>query len=218
MNRSRALPAIGAAVIAGALALAFTGCASSSAPAADAAGGDAPPAVPASNPAAPGEVVAQGTVLQIEGDPARLCLGPVMESYPPQCSGPELPGWDWDAVDGTETASGVTWGTYAVQGTWDGTTFTVTEPPILLALYDPMPVDDPFTDPANAGGSTEAELTELQESVGNDEFVEPLSSWSENGYLFVQVIYDDGSLQRYFDERHGADVIQVRSALRDLET
>jgi hypothetical protein len=215
MNRARALPAIGAALVGGALALAIIGCAGSSAPAAGSGG--TPPA-PTSNAAAPGEVVGQGTVLQADGEAAMLCLGPVAESYPPQCSGPEIVGWDWSTVEGSETASGVTWGTYAVYGTWDGTTVTVTQPPIMLALYDPMREVDPFIDPENAGTSTESELADLQEKVNNDEFVEALSSWPENGYLFVQVIYDDGSVQEYFDAVYGKDVVQVRSALKDLES
>jgi hypothetical protein len=205
-------------MVGGALFLTLSGCAGSAAPAANDADSDAPPAVPASNPAAPGEVLGQGVVLQADGEAALFCLGAVAESYPPQCSGPEIVGWDWAAVEGSESASGVTWGTYAVQGTWDGTALTVTQPPIMLALYDPMPVVDPFTDPANAGTTSEDELTALQEKVHNDEFVEAVTSWTENGYLFVQVIYDDGSAQRYFDDRHGKDVVQVRSALRDLES
>jgi hypothetical protein len=217
MTRNRALTALGAALVGGALVLVFTGCAGSAAPAADSAGSDAPPTVPTTNPAAPGEVLGQGTVLQADGEEPMLCLGAVAESYPPQCTGPEIVGWDWAAVEGSESASGVTWGTYAVQGTWDGTALTVTQPPIMLALYDPMPVVDPFVDPANAGETSEAELTALQEKVHNDEFVTPLTSWPENGYLFVHVIYDDGSVQRYFDELHGKGVVQVRSALRDLE-
>ena len=64
--------------------------------------------------AAAGEVLGQGTVLQIEGQTPQLCLGAVAESYPPQCGGPEILEWDWDAVDLEETASDVTWGTYAV--------------------------------------------------------------------------------------------------------
>ena len=217
MKHSRALTALGAALVGGTLVLALSGCAGSASPAADSAGGDAPPTVPTADAAAPGEVIGQGTVLQADGEAAMLCLGPVMESYPPQCTGPEIKGWDWDAVDGAESASGVTWGTYAVQGTWDGTLFTGTHPPIMLALYDPMPVVDPFQDPANAGASTDEELTSLQEEVHDDDVVEVLSSWPENGYLFVHVIYDDGSVQAYFDERYGEDVVQVRSALRDLE-
>ena len=218
MKHSRALTALGAAMVGGALVLALSSCAGTPGSAANDAGSDAPPAVPASNPAAPGEVLGQGTVLQTDGEAAMFCLGAVAESYPPQCSGPEILGWDWDAVEGAESASGVSWGSYAVQGTWDGTALTVTQPPIMLALYDPMPVVDPFTDPDNAGTSSDDELTALQEQVHNDEFVEALSSWPENGYLFVSVIYDDGSVQRYLDEQHGKDVVQVRSALRDLES
>lgn len=71
------------------------------------------PASPAAI-AADGEVLGQGTVLQLDGE---------------------------------ETASGVTWGTYAVQGTWDGEQFTVTRPPIMLAVYDSMVVSDPYRDP-----------------------------------------------------------------------
>jgi hypothetical protein len=216
MKHSRALTALGAALVGGALALALSGCANGAAPA-DSAGGDAPPTVPTANAAAPGEVVGQGTVIQTDEEGVMLCLGAVAESYPPQCSGPEVVGWDWEQAGGSESASGVSWGTYAVYGTWDGTALTVTQPPIMLALYDPMREFDPFTDPANAGESTEDELTAVQERVGNDEFVDVLTSWPENGYLFVQVIYDDGSVQRYVDERYGEDVVQVRSALKDLD-
>lgn len=216
--------ALVAALSGSALVLALNGCAGSAEQAAAGAGGiEAPPAISAADPAAaahpaaPGPVVGQGTVLQKAGDDVVLCLGPVMDSYPPQCDGLAIWGWDWSEVDGAESAPVVTWGSYAVQGSWDGTLLTVTRPPEMLALYDPMPVVDPFQDPANAGASTDQELVNLREAVRNDEFVEALSSWSENGYLFVHVVYDDGSAQSYFDERYGEDVVQVRSALRDLE-
>ncbi len=66
----------------------------------------------------------------------------------PQCSGPEIDGWDWTTIELKETASDVTWGAFAVIGFWDGERFEVTEPPIPLALYDPMPLDpDPRLDP-----------------------------------------------------------------------
>ena len=38
-------------------------------------------------------------------------------------------GWDWDAVDGEESAVGVTWGYYVVWGVWDGETLTVSREP-----------------------------------------------------------------------------------------
>lgn len=69
---------------------------------------------------------ATATVLQAPGDVPRLCHN-VMDSYPPQCHGPELVGWDWDAVD-AESANGTTWGEYHVVGTWDGERFTLVEP------------------------------------------------------------------------------------------
>jgi hypothetical protein len=219
MKGKRAIAALGAVLLGGALFLSISGCAGgTAAPAGDADGaGSGPVAAPASNPAAEGEVLGQGTVLQIDGEATMFCLGAVMESYPPQCNGPQIVGWDWAAVEGAETASGVTWGTFAVRGTWDGTALTVTQPPIMLALYDPMPVVDEFTEPANKGKSTAAELADVQEQVSNDDFVEVLASWPQNSYLFVQVVYDDGSAQRYFDATFGEDVVQVRSALRPLD-
>jgi hypothetical protein len=58
----------------------------------------------------------------------QLCAGGVQESYPPQCEGPPVAGWDWETVD-HEAASGVRWGVYRLVGTWDGEAFTVTEAP-----------------------------------------------------------------------------------------
>ena len=96
--------------------------------------------------AAPGQVIGKGTVIQTGDTAPQFCLGPVMESYPPQCSGPELAGWDWDAVEGDETAGDVTFGAYAIWGTWDGTVFTAKDS-VMLALYDPMPIVDPCSTP-----------------------------------------------------------------------
>jgi hypothetical protein len=63
-----------------------------------------------------------------DGDAAELCLGGVMESLPPQCSGPELVGWDWADHDGHyEESGGVRWGEFKVTGTFDGTEVTVTD-------------------------------------------------------------------------------------------
>ena len=200
---------------AGAAALllaALAGCADAELPGGSPSivGPDAPP----SAIAADGEVLGTGTVLQKNGEEAQLCLGAVAESYPPQCGGPPISGWDWAAVDGEETASGVTWGTYAVQGTWDGTRFTVTQPPIMLALYDPMASPDPREDPANAGTSDEADLLTIQDELA--EAVDILGSYPSNGYLFADVLYDNGQIQRYVDEVYGDGVVAVRSALRDL--
>ena len=166
--------------------------------------------------AAPGEVRGQGTVLQIADAAPQFCLGAVAESYPPQCSGPELIGWDWTAVDGEETAGDVTFGAYAVSGTWDGSALTVTGA-IMLALYDPMPFVDPQLDPANAGDTDPAELERIQaELTGDDSPLVPLMTSIENGYLFVTVLYDDGSIQAWADATYLPDAVAIRPALRDI--
>ena len=105
--------------------------ASGSGTTADASSGEAPRPVP------DGEVRTSGLVMVIDdGDGPEMCLGAVAESYPPQCGGPALADFDWGDV-GSEEASGVRWGSYALTGTFDGSTFTVTDA-IPAALYDTM--------------------------------------------------------------------------------
>lgn len=79
-------------------------------------------------PGAPGTYRASGTVLEDREHGPQLCHA-VQTSLPPQCTGIDLAGWDWAAVDGEESVSGTTWGEYTVTGTWDGTQLTLTEPP-----------------------------------------------------------------------------------------
>jgi hypothetical protein len=69
------------------------------------------------------------TVLESPAHGPELCLGGQQDSYPPQCGGVPITNWDWDAVDGQESANGTTWGAYTVVGTFDGTSLTLTEPP-----------------------------------------------------------------------------------------
>lgn len=69
------------------------------------------------------EYLARATVLD-DGDGPELCLGGQLDSLPPQCGGPPIEGWDWDAVEHEERA-GVRWVEGAqVIGTFDGATFT----------------------------------------------------------------------------------------------
>ena len=84
-----------AALAAASLLLITTGCASGSG-----ASGGSLSTTQISPP--DGEVVGTGTVLDVAGD-VTLCLGPIAESYPPQCTGPEIVGWNWDAIDIKET-------------------------------------------------------------------------------------------------------------------
>jgi len=68
------------------------------------------------------------TVLESPGHGPQLC-SEVATSYPPQCGGLDIEGWDWEAVDGEETANGVTWGSYHVTGTFARGRFMLTAPP-----------------------------------------------------------------------------------------
>ncbi|TFB76702.1 hypothetical protein E3O06_01470 [Cryobacterium glaciale] len=159
------------------------------------------------------ELVGQGTVLQQGEAEPQLCLGPILESYPPQCSGPTILGWDWAQAQYSETASSVTWGTYAVFGTWDDTAFTQTQPPIPLSLYSPIGSPDPRQDPENAGASDDATLQTIQDGLNQPQI---LTSMPMNGYLWVSVLYDDGTIQKFIDEKNGPDVVIVQSALRSI--
>jgi hypothetical protein len=103
----------------------------------DPAASGSPSSSAAPTPVPDGEVRTRGLVTVLDaGDGPELCLGAIAESYPPQCGGPALVDFDFGDV-GAEKASGVTWGQYAVTGTFDGTTFTVTDA-IPAALYDAM--------------------------------------------------------------------------------
>jgi len=217
-RRSRIFGSVAAAAVASVLLL--TGCATtgSDSPGSPIIDFDEPAPTP---PAAAGEVLGQGTVLQKDGEDAHFCLGGVAESYPPQCSGPPVAPWDWSTAELSETAQAVTWGTYAVQGTWDGTTFAPTQPPIPLALYDPMPVEDPTAD-RGPGASSEDDLAVIQDELHNlladadSDSAGVLSAWTDNGYLYISVVYDDGMLQDWLDTRYGPDVVVVQSALRSV--
>ena len=85
-----------------------------------------------------GDVIARATVLDDGTNGPQLCLGGVAESYPPQCGGPDVVGWDWSKVTGFDHASGVRWGEFVVTGTYDATagTFTLTRPAVAAAAYD----------------------------------------------------------------------------------
>lgn len=100
-----------------------------------AGGGSAPSTIPAAGPAAadqPARVqlyTATTTVLESPDHGPQLCLAGIAESYPPQCDGPDVIGWDWEDVPSKESANGTTWGTYQVVGTWDGRSLTLAQSP-----------------------------------------------------------------------------------------
>ncbi|MBO3664158.1 hypothetical protein [Microbacterium stercoris] len=203
-----------AALLLAAATISLAGCATPRADGPAAAPTASAPRLGDVEPAPPeGEVTAQGTVLDKDGS-VELCLGAIAESYPPQCSGIPLEGWNWEEVDGEESAAAITWGAYAVTGTFDGSTFTVTQPAILLALYDPMRPEDP-TD-GEPGHTSESTLIEIQDELLTRLGPDLLSSWPERGYLWIQVRWDDGTLQDAADAEFGDDVVIVQSALRQF--
>jgi hypothetical protein len=218
MNPLRAPGRLLGTGLAGVLLLGVSACAD---PAGSASGGNEPDdgstatAPPA--PASTGPVTAVTTVLQEGDDPPVLCMGGVAESFPPQCDGPEIIGWDWGAVE-AESEQDTTWGMYAVEGTWDGESFHLTDAADGSTEPGALP-DDPRLDPDNAGtvgtDMSETETQELQNKVFDE--LDGLSGWVENGYVWVTVVYDDGSIQRYADDKYGADTVVVQSALLDVE-
>lgn len=117
----------GTLLLAVALTSALAGCGEATGGSAD---GSADPGRPAASPTAhlpaDGPVRAVATVLD-PGDGPVLCLGDMAYSSPPQCDGPTVAGWDWAEHPEHESASGARWGSFALAGTWDGTTFTPTE-------------------------------------------------------------------------------------------
>jgi hypothetical protein len=201
-----------AALLLAGAALLLTSCATT----ADAGDSAAPPgaALAALTPEMPsGEVVAQGTVLD-DGSGAELCVGAVAESAPPQCSGIPLVGWSWEGLDDAVSSSGSTWGSYVVQGTYDGESLTVTGAPMSLALYDPMALPDP-TD-GEPGSATADDVRTIQEAVPDALGDAYLGSYDQDGWVFVDVVWDDGTWQQAADDDFGAGKVIIRSALRPV--
>jgi len=103
----------------------------------------------------PARYAASGVVLQRGTQPPVLCVGAIWDSLPPGCDGPRVTPWDWSAVTGETSAAGTTWGSYSLVGTFDGTTFGLTEPagpaPSVSRSPDP-PLVTPCATPA--GGWT----------------------------------------------------------------
>lgn len=157
------------------------------------------------------DVVGTGTVLD-DGSGAKLCLGPIMESYPPQCHGITLAGWDWGAVSGFETAGDVRWGQYAVIGSYDGEIFASTGEPVLLALYDVPAMEDPL-EPGTTG---QAELDAIVDDIDSRGIPGELSVGAFEGRVWLDVVWDDGTLQRAADDDFGAGAVIVRPVLREV--
>jgi hypothetical protein len=168
---------------------------------------------PAGIPSAPGTVHSRGLVTVMDNGGPELCLGPVAESYPPQCDGPSIEGWDWADRHGMFEHQGkVRWGQFAVSGTWDGETFTLTGA-IPAPVYDALPAKQP-TVPKTERHYTQAQLERIAEKVGHD-LPGALGAFARHGHVLADVVYDDGSLQSQVDRQYGAGVVVLVSSLVD---
>ena len=211
------LPALRLSILVAVLVLAVSGCGSAAAPS-----GDRVPsspstmaAPPSAVPAAEGEVTGQGTVLQVSEQTPVLCLGPVRESFPPQCDGIPLVGWDWESAGvQDEAGDGETrtrWGTYAVTGDFDGRTLAVTGA-VPLALYDiaASPSPRPVAPPA----LTDDQWVAVEAAVAALPGVLTVVREAPTGPVHVTLIHDDGTLADWAVGAFGAGAVLVTSALR----
>ncbi len=179
-------------------------------------GSDPSVAVPDAVPAASGPVRSRTLAMVMDTGTPELCLGPVAESWPPQCRGPAIVGWDWRETGRGmfERQGDVRWGQFAVTGTWDGTAFTVTDA-IPAALYDPMVPEEP-TYPPPARDLSDAELEDISAHLG-ETVPGILSAGGSDGRVLADVLYDDGTLQDFVDARYGENVVIVVPALVDVD-
>jgi hypothetical protein len=103
-----------------------------------------------------------GTVLESPEHGPELCVGGIADSLPPQCSGPRIPNWEWDEVDGEESLRGTTWGEFHLVGTYDGHTFTALDVgPIEREPPSVDPVDTPCPEPE--GGWESPDLSKARD-------------------------------------------------------
>lgn len=88
---------------------------------------------------------ATGLILGYTNTEAKLCTtGMTASPANPQCDGPIVSPWDWAALG--ITGNGPKAGDYTVVGTWDGTSLTLTRPPVPAASAPNIAADLPKCD------------------------------------------------------------------------
>lgn len=120
------------------------------------------------------EYAFSGTVLESPDHGPELCLGGVAESYPPQCSGLPVAGWDWEDVEDRRSSAGTTWAEVSVRGTYDGERFTLTAPPG-PPRPDRGPDDTDFTPACEAPEARDPDAE--WSSVPQDEIPRRVATW-----------------------------------------
>ena len=197
-----------AAVLLAACGTAVTPGGSGSAPSSSVA------AAPSAIPPASDMVTGVGTVIDVSGS-AQLCLGPVLESFPPQCDGIPLRGWDWSAAGIQEEAPAGTgrptrWGTYAVTGVFDGSTMTVSSS-VPLALYDTLATPSPR--PVAPPELTVEQWADIEAGVRLMPGLVTSRREGDTGPVLADVVHDDGTLQDWADAAFGPGAVRVTSLL-----
>ncbi|WP_205323625.1 hypothetical protein [Glycomyces sp. YM15] len=168
-------------------------------------------------------VVYQGalTVLQgVERDAAELC-GAVAESYPPQCGGLPVSGWDWDAVE-HEEAQGVRWGSYLVTGTFDGKAFVLTEDPVPteeidMADYPELQYQEPeIGDPAEDLSAAELQAIADEIIAEFPRYVNGGWADDQNGVAMIDTLLVTPELEAFAAERYPEDTVVFAPMLKPV--
>lgn len=160
-------------------------------------------------PSADGEVLAIGTALQTADGPPMLCAM-VLTSYPPQCGGPEIEGWDWSAV-AHEEASGVRWteASIAFLADHDAAAGTLAVVEMLDLATLSMPA---YEEPS--GSIDQATATAIQADLMSLDRADIRGSAANADVATLEVVYDDGSMQAFLDDLYGPGAVWVESWLR----
>ena len=107
---------------------------------------------------------ARTVVLEDRSHGPMLCLGGMLESYPPQCGDVPITNWSWKRVAGERRAGGTIWGDYQVVGTFDGSSFTVLRARVAkgrVPVPDAHELDTPCPEPR--GGWRPVDPTRLSD-------------------------------------------------------
>ncbi len=67
------------------------------------------------------------------------------------------------------------------------------------------------------GATPSDELTRIQDDISARLGEEALALRTDRGYVWLSVVWDDGSMQDAVDAEYGDDVVIVTSALREID-
>jgi hypothetical protein len=84
---------------------------------------------------------------------------------------------------------------------------------IPAALYDGRAIEEP-TVPEPGRSYDQAELEQIAAKLGKER-PGAQGNFGDQGHVFIDVMYDDGSLQAWADEEYGENVVIVVPALVD---